>query len=422
MLFLRRLIALIIIFLVVEVGSVIAATFNVNSTEQDVDVNPGDGICATISGNCTLRAAIQEHNAIAGTNTLLLPPNTYLLLFAPNPTVYRGNLTIIGGGASSTIIDAGGFDYAFGISSASVSLTGVTIRNGGNSGLFVWADASLVLTECIVSDNTGAVGGGINNIGSVTISNSSIIRNTATVGGGIANSGILSISNSTISYNTAKYGGGIADVFTVFSTGSSAGKATLTNVTISGNTASDSGGGIQSAGGGEWPATLDLMNCTISNNSASNGGGLFSAVGTVALKNSIIANNVQGSNCGGDALTSSEGYNISSDNTCNLGKAGDKVGIDPRLGPLADNGGTTLTQALLEGSPAIDAATPSDYPSADQRGIARPQGAGPDIGAYEFVKPASVPTITDLGMLIFMVIAGFVSVNYLKSSKKRRVD
>ena len=56
---------------------------------------------------------------------------------------------------------------------------------------------------------------------------------------------------------------------------------------------------------------------------------------------------------------------------------------DVHLGPLANNGGPTLTHALLPGSPAINAADAGASPATDQRGVRRPQGAGPDIGAYE---------------------------------------
>ena len=70
------------------------------------------------------------------------------------------------------------------------------------------------------------------------------------------------------------------------------------------------------------------------------------------------------------------------------GSNGNQVGnnaspIDPKIGPLADNGGLTRTHALLAGSPAIDAASSANCPPVDQRGVSRPQGAGCDIGSYE---------------------------------------
>lgn len=395
--------------IVLEVSPVVAATFIVNSTDWDDDANPGDGICANISGNCTFRAAIREHNAsLGGANTLILPSNTYRLLFAPKPRVFRGSLTIIGEGASTTIIDGGGFDTVLGIYSASVNISGVTVTHGGYGGLSVWSDASLNLKDSVVIENFG---GGITNLGVLVINNSTISYNAAIIGGGITNSGNLSISNSTIHNNTATHGAGIAQVFTVSQTGSSTGSAALTNVTISANTAADMGGGIVNSGAN---ATMVLMNTTISNNSATSGGGIFNDRGTITLKNTIIANTSQGGNCGGAPILSSTGHNLSSDNTCNLGSTGDRVGINPNLASLSDTGGITLTHALLQGSPAIDAGDPTFFPATDQRGITRPQGMRSDIGAYELVSATPVPTMTQWGMILFAAIAGPVSFCFLR--------
>ena len=56
---------------------------------------------------------------------------------------------------------------------------------------------------------------------------------------------------------------------------------------------------------------------------------------------------------------------------------------DPKLGPLADNGGLTMTHALLSGSSALNRGTSAGAPSTDQRGVSRPQGSGYDMGAFE---------------------------------------
>jgi hypothetical protein len=76
--------------------------------------------------------------------------------------------------------------------------------------------------------------------------------------------------------------------------------------------------------------------------------------------------------------------NVLTDATCFAG-ASDLVVADAGLGPLADNGGPTLTHALLAGSPAIDAADDGICPATDQRGVTRPQGAACDVGAYEYM-------------------------------------
>jgi CSLREA domain-containing protein len=83
-----------------------AAVFRVNSPSDVVDANPGNGVCETAPSNgvCTLRAAIEEANALAGADQIILPPNTYLLTQVTELTI-TGNLIVTGGGAAITIID-----------------------------------------------------------------------------------------------------------------------------------------------------------------------------------------------------------------------------------------------------------------------------------------------------------------------------
>ena len=110
---------------------------------------------------------------------------------------------------------------------------------------------------------------------------------------------------------------------------------------------------------------------------------------TLNLTNSIVANAT--GDCflapwgAGAVAINSGGHNIGSDSTCNLTAAGDQPDTDPMVDVLADNGGPTLTHALLAGSPAIDAGDDSLCPATDQRGVSRPLGAHCDIGSFEFV-------------------------------------
>jgi CSLREA domain-containing protein len=94
------------------------------------------------------------------------------------------------------------------------------------------------------------------------------------------------------------------------------------------------------------------------------------------------------------------GYNLADDDSCGFTAPGDLVVADAMLGPLADNGGSTNTHALLPGSLAIDVGSPGcPPPSTDQRGVPRPQGAGCDIGAFESgatPPPTPTPTATPL--------------------------
>ena len=174
------------------------------------------------------------------------------------------------------------------------------------------------------------------------------------------------------------------------------GDVMLTNATISGNSVSNEGGfGV--GGGINNQEALVLNATTITSNTAKEGGGFDgSFTGQITVKNTIVANN-PGGDCVpflGVGSLMSEGHNLDSDGSCGLTAAGDLPNTDPKLGPLADNGGPTQTHALLAGSPAIDAGDDTTCPASDQRGFPRPQGTACDIGAYEseFAAPQPTPT------------------------------
>src|SRR5215813_14882070 len=121
-----------------------AATFTVNSTLDAVDAHPGDGVCATVTNVCTLRAAIQETNALAGADTIKVPAGTFTLSLAgagedgaaTGDLDITDDLTLTGAGATSTIIDGGRIDRVFDIFRVGVlnvpivTLAAVTIQNG----------------------------------------------------------------------------------------------------------------------------------------------------------------------------------------------------------------------------------------------------------------------------------------------------
>jgi len=357
---------------------------------------------------------------------------------------YKENLTvaidvsIIGSGAAKTIVDGGGVNRVFVISSgANVNLSKLTVRNGyALSGAGIGNSGTLTIKNSVVTANTahedcesqtcGNDGGGIQNAGTLTLNNSSVKGNTVSmtgscpnhcysVGAGIWNIGTLVINRSTVIGNSASVscprtghcysdGGGIhnaGDVATATISGSTisgnksrygggivnGGTLTLTNSTVSTN----SGSGISNTG-----VSLLINNSTISGNNTdfSMGGGIDLVSGTVALQNSIVANNVANNipaNCNG--TVTSTGYNLSSDDTCSFNGSGDLNNTDPQLGPLHNNGGPTQTMALPSGSPAIDAGNPNGCTDSlgnllktDQRGKPRPDpedSGGCDMGAYE---------------------------------------
>jgi CSLREA domain-containing protein len=284
-----------------------------------------------------------------------------------NSSTVNGNTAYLGGG----IADAGG----------GVTLTGSTISDnealysGVGSGLgggISFQGGTHTLNNTTVTNNTvGGGGGGVFVMNSTVTLNDSIVSSNYgfNSGGGIYSiDSTLDVVRSSIFANSAAFGGGI----------NNDGNATVTNSTISGNGAEAYGGGVMNNG------FTSFTNSTLSGNSAATGGGIYNWPGPnidVQTRNTMVVNSPSGSNCAGDPFIS-YGYNLSSDSTCASIGPGDINNAWPALGPLAYNGGPTPTHALLEGSPAADGAGPG-CPATDQRGIARPQGLRCDIGAFE---------------------------------------
>jgi hypothetical protein len=280
-----------------------------------------------------------------------------------------------------------------------INLDHCSITNNGGGDGSIYNTGSLTMDNSIVVAHyyfTSSSGGIVNDGGIVVLRNSSISNNVSVEGGGIWNGGSLAVTNCVINSNRSVYsepptpGGGLYNF----------GYAILQNTTVSGNSAMGQGGGIWNDG------SLRLLNCTIASNTASMdfqapgaGGGVWNSTSDRTLfqsRNSIIAGNkstptnqtlvpddIHGNfnSFGHNIILSSNGWT----RVFNNNNDPDLVGVDPLLGPLQDNGGPTWTHALTKGSPAIDAGDPTGAPVEDQRGVRRPQGAGFDIGAFEFV-------------------------------------
>lgn len=315
--------------------------------------------------------------------------------------IFAGEVTATG----STISDNIASHFGGGINAEVVTLTrsAVSRNTAGRSGGGVFS-ADVTLTRSIVSDNRAvffleADGGGIHT-GLATITASTISGNVAERDGGGIRAQTAILNRSTTSGNIAnRRGGGLfAD--------SANTPSKLTNSTISGNSAVLEGGGV-------WAMTADVLNCTVAENlSLTHGGGLHSGGGVFNVKNSIVAQNlagITGQDVASDgAAFTSLGHNLIGNITggagftnCLLGDiVGDEVDIvDPRLAPLANNGGPTRTHALRPGSLAIDAGDNTglidpitlDPILTDQRGVGFPRvkdgngdgAAVVDIGAFE---------------------------------------
>ncbi len=340
------------------------------------------------------------------------------VLTLQNDTI-SNNTAALGGGVAN---ESGG--------SLAIQNTQIT-NDQAQSGGGVMNDGSLVITDSTLSNSTASTGGGLENAGTATLSNAILQGNTATTGGGFANLGTLSVTAGTITLNTTTglTGQGAG--------GDNSGVLTMDSTTVSANTSSGLGGGIANESNG----TATLTNVTVALNTATSGGGLLNSglenvvSGTIAdntetsgsggginvvagartyLYNTIVAQNVgtQGirpsPNDIAGAIAFGSAYNL-----IGTGGAGGLLqGLDhnlvgvasPGLAPLAFNGGTGKTIALLAGSPALD--TGSAFipnvavPTVDARGALRGTlglnaGANPDIGAYEASSSFQVNTTAD---------------------------
>jgi CSLREA domain-containing protein len=309
-------------------------------------------------------------------------------------TLSRRNVTVQGNS------DTGGFAGGGGLAAATDTL-------------FVGETFALTVDASRILDNSAAVGGGIFVEGATTtLRDSTIAGNTArTRGGGMAvvgGRGGLTVDRSTISGNKVSIGdGGGGGGGGIHNDG---GVVTAINSTISGNRAAGDGGGILALEHGTLLGAVELRNVTIANNVANGlsgvparGGGVTGP--SITARNTLVAGNAvanggAGPDCFAAALGPfiSLGFNlIQKAADCNIGTDPTNLtGVDPRIGPLANNGGPTQTHVLLADSPALNTANfaaPGNGGNAcervDQRGVVRPQNGRCDIGAVE-VAPVGV--------------------------------
>ncbi|MEA2427135.1 MAG: hypothetical protein QOF37_763, partial [Thermoleophilaceae bacterium] len=327
-----------------------------------------------------------------------------------------GDLTIKGSTFSSNTVNAiGGGLFAQGdtVSIEHSTFDGNrTTQSGARGAGFMLGVANASVTDSVVTDNTGL---DVRGAGGAIESSTAIVRGTVFArnrsegtgtGGGLyfnSSAGTLTLSESLFAGNLAGNGSGSGSGGGLYAS-PGGGQVSAVNTTWSGNSAGVASSATASNGGALYlgsAGTVDLRNVTVAGNSAagngsnSTAGGIWAAdTSQVTVENSIVSGNSAGvaPNCADQV--NSAGHNIEHGATsCGFFTQTDQ-NADPLLAALADNGGPTLTMALDPASPAIDAANGADCPQTDQRGIARPQGAGCDIGAFERVPPAQNPGST----------------------------
>ena len=418
-------------------GSIHATTFTVDTTSVDQgDLNPGDGKCewstsVPVGQRCTLRAAIQESNALTGADIIIIPFNANIVLSRPGRNEDAGDtgdlditdsLTVTTPAGSSRelwpVVDANGIDRVFDVHAGA---TDVTFYN-------------LVIKNGKADDATTYAGGGIRADyatagGTLTVAACEIVNNVANFGAGIYTARGLSMSQSDVHANTVfGYGFSNPDGSAIRTPdGSSTGDISIDSTSIHDNQALSSPGPnpvplpYASALGFRYIA-VGIRNSTISDNTGVGLTNYFSSVSlnhvtitgngdtgyvlynagptaeTSTLRNSIIAGNGTADCSFSAGWSYDHAYSLDGDGSCHLDSGtGNLSGVDPRLAPLAPSRYRELpVHVLLAGSPAIDSADPQMDGSGgsclieDEDGVWRPLdgnggGARCDMGAMEFI-------------------------------------
>lgn len=364
--------------------------------------------CASPTTTCaSINAALNKPGFVAG-DTVLVATGIYtgtgteVVLLNKDATLSGGWDTTFITQTGMTTIDGQGTHRGINITTGvNTTIQMFSIENGfinSDSGAGIKNNGNLILTNSVVKNNNGyimVVAGGISNLGTMTLTNDRIINNQAYTTGGIQNNGVATISNSTVSDNqSGSNAGGIENngsltltkslVSTNKSACASAGIQNLSALRIENSTVSDNisglggctGEGIYNAG------ELYLFNATVTNNSGGIGG-VRNNSGTVYIRNTILQD------CSGTVI--SQGYNLIQNTiSCTIDSdvSGNLTNLDPKLNSLQDNGGPTLTRALLSSSKAINAGNPTGCMGnnglldTDQRGF--PRVGQCDIGAFEY--------------------------------------
>lgn len=380
----RSILFLFLVFCVADVTRLSAqppkgTILTVNDTGDSVDAVPGDGVCADAAGKCTLRAALAESNSLPGTDGIIfdvpVPAAIKLTLGQLDITT---PVAILGRGARRLTIqrsDAAGTPAfrVFNIT-ANIQMRDLTISGGSTTGFGggIMTSVTMSLFDVAITGNSAASGGGIaaTGIGGPMMERCLVSANTATGEGGgiyIAAGSSANLKGSTVTNNSSAVGGALANY----------GSTRLGNMTIARNAATQGSSSVLSAPG----ATTMVLNTIIGPDTGQSVNAMQGAFGSWSFN--IVTNTTGSTGWNGDDLTSTNNS------------------VDPKLGPLADNGGQTDSMALLAGSPAINQGDDCAYIGCpgyfdfqsfyDQRKFNR-TGTTPgsvDIGAFESSSSAN---------------------------------
>ncbi|MBX7102454.1 MAG: right-handed parallel beta-helix repeat-containing protein [Gemmataceae bacterium] len=320
------------------------------------------------------------------------------------------------GTAQTITLNTGEVNIADSVAIQGTGTKNLTISTGGRNRHFLIyspGQATVTVTDLTMADGkitgtnaNGDIGGSIfSQDETLNFSRIAFINNYSGTNGGVFNyNNAATVANFTDSLFFNNYSGGSGGAIRIPGIGT----VNIINSTLTGNTGSAGGGAISNNGG-----TLNMHFTTVTNNRVINGGGfgggLRQIAGFATISNSIFASNIApgGGPDISDAVAVTADYTIVANGAGMTLTTGTelKVGVDPLLNPLADNGGPTMTQSLKAGSPALDGGLNSLAVAFDQRGQNRtydnplitnaPGGDGTDIGAYE-AQAASAAKVTSI--------------------------
>jgi hypothetical protein len=390
-----------------------AATYTVGRTS---DTSPEEKTCEPNSGTCSLRQLIEYENALQPApnppDVIVVPSGTYELTYGT--LSISQSLVLVGAGARTTTVDVPPETKQRVLDTqtpgeSAIGIVGLEIAGGtaeadegnGTLGGDIRNTGLLLLSEDWITGGTAAGGAGLSNDGGTLVLERSLVSGNDTdiasgEGGGVQNYGseecipscgpgkkaVLSLEDSTIADNEASVGAGVVS-------STEAGVADENEVSVIDST-----------------IAYNSENCTECT-APFPGAGLLAGKGTIAVGGSIVAFNTHTSVAGSPTIANCSatspatinpvlGYDLENATECGFTSTGDLQNTNPQFSsstPLY-NGGNTETLALEPTSPAIDAIPTSDTvlcDDLDQRGVTRPQGAGCDIGAFEFAKTVPPP-------------------------------
>ncbi len=397
-----------------------ANTFTVNTTADNPTAS-GECTGGSASGDCSLRQAL---DASSDGDTILVPPPGSLSPPAATYQLTGGQLAVThgvtiestpGNGPRNTSITGQVRSRVFSVDTSGdntspASIRGLTITGGndfsnvGGGGVYVGTPLDLS-DDAVIGNTSNTSGGGVyENASSANpaTSPSLTIESSLIAGNKVAFAADAPVHPAAVFFDFT--GGGV---------GSADGGLAITNTTLTGNSVS----AHQSAAGGgaiwsDLVSPLRTLNVTVDGNSVSGdsgsaGGGIAGSIPLPAprvgqpveltpwtAQNTIVSRDTVNTTTPSDCvdLSTTSDHNISTDASCGFTDAGSRQNTDPAYTSASpqNNGGDTDTLGINEASPAFNTGDGTGAPNLDQRGVARPQAAAWDIGAFEYVPSADL--------------------------------